>query len=64
MLIVHGTDDEKLEVQFARDAKERLARFSIALSYREMRMRHEITRESLDVVTAWLTAQLNACPGE
>lgn len=60
VLIVHGTDDEKLGVQFARDAKEVLARFPIALTYREMRMRHEITRESLDVVTAWLTAQLNA----
>lgn len=60
VLIVHGTDDEKLGVQFARDAKAVLARFPIALTYREMPMRHEITRQSLDVVTAWLTAQLNA----
>ena len=60
VLIVHGTHDEKLGVQFARDAKEGLSLLAIALTYCELPMRHEITRESLDVVTAWLSAQLNA----
>ena len=59
VLIVHGTGDQTLGVHFARSAREQLARFPIALSYRELDMGHRVTPESLAVVQAWLTEALD-----
>ena len=60
VLIVHGTADQKLGVQLARWARERLASYPLVLTYRELPMGHEVTPESLAVVSAWLTASLDA----
>ena len=60
VLIVHGTGDQTLGVHFARSAREQLARFPIALSYRELDMGHRVTPESLAVVQAWLAEALDA----
>ena len=59
VLIVHGTDDEKLGIHLARWAREQLERFPLALTYRELPMGHTITEESLAIVSAWLTASLD-----
>ena len=58
-LIVHGTADDKLGIHLARWAREQLARFPLALSYRELPIGHAITHESLAVVTGWLSASLD-----
>jgi predicted esterase len=55
VLLVHGTDDEKLGIQLARWAREQLAEFPLAVDYRELPMGHGITAESLGVVTAWIS---------
>jgi phospholipase/carboxylesterase len=60
VLIVHGVHDDKLGVHFARTARERLASYPLALTYRELPMGHAITRESLDEVASWLSTQLGA----
>lgn len=60
VLIVHGVDDEKLGIHFARSAREQLQRFSLDLAYREMNMGHTVTRQSLDEVARWLAARLDA----
>ena len=62
VLIVHGTRDEKLGVHLARWAREQLARFPLALDYRELPMGHQVTPESLAEVTAWLSAALERRP--
>jgi phospholipase/carboxylesterase len=59
LLIIHGAADDKLGIHFARSARDQLARTPIALTYREMPMAHTMTRESLGVVTEWLTQRLN-----
>ncbi|AHG88359.1 phospholipase/Carboxylesterase [Gemmatirosa kalamazoonensis] len=59
VLVVHGTDDEKLGIHLARSARDTLSRFPLALTYRELAMGHRVTQESLDVVSAWLTARLD-----
>ena len=59
VLIVHGTEDEKLGIHLAGWAREQLARFPIALTYRELPMGHTITEESLKVVTSWLSSALD-----
>lgn len=63
VLVVHGEADEKLGIHLARWAREQLERFPIELTYRELPMRHGITQESLEVVTTWLTAQLDVTQG-
>lgn len=60
VLIVHGTDDEKLGIHYARSARDRLSQFPIALDYHELPMAHAVTAESLAVVTAWISARLDA----
>ena len=59
VLVVHGTDDEKLGVHLARSAREQLARFPLALTYRELPMGHAITPAGLAEVTAWLSERLD-----
>jgi phospholipase/carboxylesterase len=61
-LVVHGTADEKLGVHLARWAREQLARFPIALDYRELPMAHAVTPESVALVAGWLTERLDARP--
>jgi phospholipase/carboxylesterase len=57
-LIVHGDADEKLGIHLARWARQQLAQFPLELTYSELPMGHSITRESLDVVHAWLAELL------
>ncbi|WP_310569961.1 alpha/beta fold hydrolase [Gemmatimonas sp.] len=59
-LIVHGTGDEKLDIHLARWAREQLAQFPLALTYRELPMAHAITEDSLAVATTWLASSLDA----
>lgn len=59
VLLVHGTADEKLGIHLARSAREQLARFPLALTYRELPMGHGVTPESLAVVSGWLAASLD-----
>ena len=56
VLVVHGTMDEKLGIHLARQARDQLERFPLALTYRELPMGHTITDESLAIVTEWLAA--------
>lgn len=55
VLIVHGTEDERVGVEKARESRELLRPFGVNLMYREFAMRHEIRPEALDVVRKWLT---------
>jgi phospholipase/carboxylesterase len=59
-LIVHGTRDDKLGIQFARSARETLETLGLDLTYRELPMGHQVTRESLDEVVSWLASRLDA----
>lgn len=59
VLIVHGAADSRLGADYAHKARDTLAALGLAVTYRELSMGHEITPESLRLVTAWLTAQLD-----
>ena len=63
MLIVHGTADQVIGIQFGRSASEQLSRFPFELTYRELGMGHTITPESFGVVPAWLSAALDSWIG-
>ena len=54
VLVVHGTQDPMLEVERARESRELLRPFGVALTYREFDMGHEIRPEALRVIVKWL----------
>jgi phospholipase/carboxylesterase len=60
VLVVHGTADDTIGIQFARSARQKLEELGVNLTYEEFTMGHQITRESVTVVSSWLTARL-AC---
>lgn len=53
-LVHHGSQDQLIEVQRARDSVEQLRAFRVPLTYREYDMGHEITPRSLSDLSAWL----------
>ena len=55
--VIHGTQDDKLPIDWARRAKEQLEPYGVALTYREIPMGHGISPESAAVALAWLRAQ-------
>ncbi len=63
MLIVHGTAEQVIGIQFGRSASEQLSRFPFELTYCELGMGHTITLESCGVVSAWLSAALDSWIG-
>lgn len=56
--VVHGEHDAKLGVNLARWARAQLEQLHIDLTYRELPIGHEITRDSVSEASTWLTAQL------
>ena len=59
VLIVHGTGDETLPVEYGRRAYATLNEFPLDLQYREFDMGHTTTETSLSTVSAWLTERLS-----
>ena len=58
ILLVHGTADQVLPIQYGREARDQLAQLPVALTYREYPMGHYVSPESLRDVTAWLEERL------
>jgi phospholipase/carboxylesterase len=54
VLVVHGTRDNRIEVERARESREALRPYGVALTYREFDMGHEIRQDALKVVLQWL----------
>jgi phospholipase/carboxylesterase len=59
-LVVHGVYDEVLPIRNGWASRAILSALPVALTYKEYPMAHEINAQSLDDVTAWLTARLDA----
>jgi len=59
LLIVHGTKDRTLEVEYGREAHRELARLPLDLDYREFDMGHTTSPESVGFVSSWLSARLD-----
>lgn len=63
VFLAHGTDDFVIPINFAREAREVLTQLPIELTYREYRMAHQVSMESLRDVCAWLSARLDRKAG-
>jgi phospholipase/carboxylesterase len=53
-LVQHGSQDQLIELQRARDSVEQLRKLRVPLTYREYDMGHEITPRGLADLSAWL----------
>jgi len=58
-LVVHGIDDTVLPIRHGRASRQMLSSLPVNLTYKEYPMGHEVSRESLDDVTKWLSARLD-----
>jgi phospholipase/carboxylesterase len=54
IMVQHGSRDELIEVERARQSVEALRPLHLAVTYREYDMGHEITARSLMDLSAWL----------
>lgn len=54
VLILHGTRDDRIDVERARESREALRPYGVALTYREFEMGHEIRQDALRVLLQWL----------
>jgi phospholipase/carboxylesterase len=54
VLVLHGTRDDRIEVERARESREALRPYGVALTYREFDMGHEIRPDALRVLLSWL----------
>jgi phospholipase/carboxylesterase len=60
VIITHGSYDPVLPVEHARAAREYLEALPVELTYREYPMGHEVSLESLNDVSAWLSHSLDS----
>jgi len=59
ILVVHGTADRVLPINYGRASRELLSSLPVDLTYHEYPMGHEVSQASLSDVSAWLTEQLD-----
>jgi phospholipase/carboxylesterase len=62
-LVTHGTRDQVLPIQNGRASRAILERLPVDLTYKEYPMAHEVSMDSLNDVTSWLSARLDAPAG-
>ena len=54
VLMIHGTTDQVIDVERARESREALRQFGVGITYREFEMGHEIRPDALRVALRWL----------
>lgn len=59
IFISHGTHDPVIPIYIGKKAKEFFSKHNIDLTYKEYPMAHEISNESLNDFSIWLTQQLD-----
>ncbi len=53
-LVIHGTQDQMISVDLARESRGALAKLGVPASYREYEMGHEINPDALRRIVSWL----------
>lgn len=62
LFVQHGSDDPMINVDRARDSRERLVALGVTPVYHEYAMAHEIRPESLGDLNGWLEEVLALSP--
>lgn len=58
ILLLHGTEDERVPISIARADQQRLLAAGAALQYEESPIGHKVSASGMRTLTAWLTARL------
>ncbi|HYI94419.1 MAG TPA: alpha/beta fold hydrolase [Bryobacteraceae bacterium] len=59
-MIVHGTQDQVLQIAFGRAIRDELQKLPVDLTYREYSIGHSVSQQSLTDIAEWLTQRLDA----
>jgi phospholipase/carboxylesterase len=57
-ILTHGEQDTMIPVDWARTSRDLLQKLGVYLSYYEFQMGHQVSMESLAVISTWLAKQL------
>lgn len=57
-LLTHGTQDTMIPIEWGRVSRDMLQSLGVDLTYHEFQMGHQVSMESLAVISAWLENQL------
>ena len=57
-ILTHGEQDTVLPVEWDRASRDRLQALGVDLEYHEFQMGHNVSMESLDVISRWMEKQL------
>ena len=60
VMVVHGTQDSVLSIDFGRGIRDALEKLPVDLVYREYAMGHNVSQQSLDDISSWLTVRLDS----
>jgi phospholipase/carboxylesterase len=57
-ILTHGVQDTLIPIDWARASRDRLQSLGVDLTYHEFQMGHQVSMESLAVISAWLENKL------
>ena len=57
-LLTHGEQDPLIPIEWGRASRDRLQELGVDLAYHEVQMGHNVSMESLAVISTWLEKQL------
>jgi phospholipase/carboxylesterase len=58
VLVTHGTVDQVIPIRYGHEVRDYLQGLPVDLTYQEFAMGHEVTGESLGLVSRWLSTRL------
>lgn len=59
LYVVHGTRDQVISIDYGREIRDTLSKLPVDLTYREYDIAHNVTQESLQGISEWLTRRLS-----
>jgi phospholipase/carboxylesterase len=57
-ILTHGVQDTMIPIEWARASRDRLQALGVDLTYHEFTMGHNVSMDSLDIISQWLEKQL------
>ena len=57
-ILTHGENDTLIPIEWARVSRDRLQKLGVDLTYQEFQMGHNVSLDSLEVISKWLQEQL------
>ncbi len=57
VLILHGTQDDRVPIEYAREARQRLTAAAATLTYEESDVGHKLSAQGMRTLTSWLAAR-------